>query len=263
MRIIAKNHDYYDSALAFGHDEHVVFERKEKEHVSGLKGLPSGYDFMSPKMGRREMTYQWAYGRREGNYDTNKQNHEFAYLPFTIAFCGKLYPGICIESRKTSTSSWSSDYAYSFDAYVTLLNHFGIEFVQPTRRQAWVTYGERKGSPKKEEDCKKYFERSGEDHTEFFAERGQPIVVYNPGDPTTLLINCELKKFAFYKVFDAYTAFQELDMFISGVMSSPGAGVPSKVKPKRPNPVDISDKDLRDKKGFDDMSFKKAPTKRR
>ena len=264
MRIIAKNHDYYDSALAFGHDEHVVFERKEKEYVAEWKKpLPEGYSVMSPKMGRREMTYQWAHGRREGSYDTNKANREFAYLPFTVAFCGKLYPGIRIDSRKGTTDPWSSDYAYTFDAYVTLLNHFGIEFIEPTHKRTWVPYGETKGSPKKEKDCKEYFERFGEDHIEFFAERGHPIVVYVPGDPTRLLINCELKKFAFYKVFDAYTAFQELDMFISGVMSSPGAGAPSKVKPKRPNPVDISDEDLRDKKGFDDMSFKKAPTKRR
>jgi hypothetical protein len=252
MRIIAKNHDYYDSALAFGHDEHVVFERKEEEHVGDWKNpIPKDYGFMSPRMGRREMTYQWARGRREGNYDTNKTNHEFAYLPFTVAFCGKLYPGIRIDSRKNAMSTWSPNYAYTFDAYVALLNHFGIEFVEPQKR-AWVTYGERKGSPKKEEDCKNYFERSGEDHIEFFAEHGQPIVVYSPEDPPTLLINCELKKFSFYKVFDAYTAFQELDMFISGIMTRDG------------NPMaGISDKDLRDKKGFDDMSFKKAPTKRR
>ena len=253
MRIIAKNHDYYDSALAFGHDEHVVFERKEKEYVAGWKKpLPDGYDVMSPKMGRREMTYQWAHGRREGSYDTNKEDREFAYLPFTVAFCGKLYPGIRIDSRK-GTDSWSSDYAYTFDAYVILLNHFGIGFVEPTRGRGWSVYGvERKGSPKKEEDCKEYFKRSGEGHAAFFAKRGHPIAVYVPGDPTTLFINCELKKFAFYKVFDSYTAFQELDMFISGIMTRDG------------NPMaGISDKDLRDKKGFDDMSFKKAPTKRR
>jgi hypothetical protein len=251
MRIIAKNHDYYDSALAFGHDEHVVFERKEEEHVGDWKNpVPIDYCFMSPKMGRREMTYQWGCGRREGSYDTNKANREFAYLPFTVAFCGKLYPGIRIDSRKNNMDTWSPDYAYTFDAYVTLLNHFGIEFAEPTPKR---TYGsETKGSPKREKDCKKYFERSGEDHTEFFAKHGQPIVVYNPEDPPTLLINCELKKFAFYKVFDAYTAFQELDMFISGIMTRDG------------NPMaGISDKDLRDKKGFDDMSFKKAPTKRR
>jgi hypothetical protein len=271
MRIIAKNHDYYDSALAFGHDENVVFKRTEQEYGSGWKKpLPEGYHFMSPKLGVREMTYQWTHGRRERSYDTNHMGREFSFHPFTVAFCGKLYPGIRLDSRQGYMGSWKSDYAYSFDAYVVLLNHFGIEFIDSATRkyQAWRTYGERKGSPRNEKETKEYFERTGEDHVEFFAEKRKPIVVYeltgSSGEGNaTLRFNGELKKLSFYKVFDAYTAFQELDMFISGVMSSPGDGAPSKVKPKRPNPVDISDEDLRDKKGFDDMSFKKAPTKRR
>jgi len=267
MRIIAKNHDYYDSVLAFGHDTHVVFERKEEEYVAGWKKpLPEGYSFMSPKLGSRQMTYHWAHGRRQGGYDTNKMGREFSFNPFTVAFCGRLYPGIRLESRQGYMGTWKADYAYTLDAYVTLLHHFGLEFVAPGRKQPWVTYGERKGSPKKEKDCKEYFDRTGEDHIAFFAEKRKPIAVFDKPDEhdgARLTFNGELKKISFYKVFDAYTAFQELDMFISGVMSSPGSGDPTKTKPKRPNPVGISDEDLRDKKGFDDMSFKKAPTKRR
>lgn len=262
MRIIAKNHDYYDSALAFGHDEHVVFERKEEEFEGDH---PPGYHIMSPKLGVREMTYNYVYGRRQGGYDTNKKGREFSYYPFTVAFCGKLYPGIRLESRQgTMAENWHLDFAYTFDAYANLLANHGINFVEKKTRHGWRTYGERNGSPRVEEDCKEYFKRAGEDHVEFFAEQRKPVVVYSRhGHSNMLTFNGELKKVSFFKVFDAYTAFQELDMFISGVMSSPGAGAPSKVKPKRPNPVDISDEDLRDKKGFDDMSFKRAPTKRR
>ena len=264
MRIIGKTHDYYDSALAFGHDKNVVFERVEENHVKRWNHpLPEGYDFMEPNLGSRSTVF----GRSLNEHDSNKKDHEFSYFPFTIAFCGRLYPGIRLDMRKGSTGVWAYDFAYSFEAYVSLLHQNGLKFIGTERKRLW-RYSERSGSPIKEDDCKKYFERAGEDHITFFAEKRKPIVVYDkdsaPSGSTALLrFNPELKLWSFYKVFSAYTAFQELDMFISGVMSSPDAGAPTKRKPKRPNPVDISDEDLRDKKGFDDMSFKKAPTKKR
>ncbi len=258
MRIISKFQDYYDSALAFGHDERVVFERKKVEHVVGWKKpLPTGYDFMLPTLSARTVSYGWSRGRRWKDYDTNREGREFTFHPFTVSFCGKLYPGIRVASRKGGfMGEWSSDFAYNFKAYTMLMDKFGLEFTDGKRR-GWTLWGGNKGSPRSEEDSKEYFKRAGEDRVAFFAEKGIPIAIcesdgYGTGGDTTLLFNSELKKVAFYKVFDTYTTFQELDMFISGVMTREG------------NPMaGISDTDLRDKKGFNDMSFKKAPTKRR
>lgn len=265
MRIIAKNHDYYDSVLAFGHDMHVVFERKEETYVAAPKvPLPEGFDFMKPKLGTRRELY--------GECDNNSKGYTFQYYPFTVAFCGKLYPGIRLDSRKHSDNwvgGWSSEYAYTFESYRERLHHYHLPFHDPSgknhQRYGWF-YGNKQGSTRNEKDCRNYFERMGEDHTAFFAQRRCPIAVYTAevdnGQPQ-LEFNSELRRVAFFKVFDPYTTFQELDMFIGGVMTDNSAGALTKSKPKRPNPVDISDTDMRDKKGFDDKSFKTPPTKSR
>ena len=48
----------------------------------------------------------------------------------------------------------------------------------------------------------------------------------------------------------AVSCFQEIDMFLSGIMQSPEKKM-----------VNLTDKDMRDKKGFNDMSFKKEKWK--
>jgi hypothetical protein len=61
-----------------------------------------------------------------------------------------------------------------------------------------------------------------------------------------------LKTYDFYRIFDPYTAFQELSMYFGGVLGTANPYVP-----------EVSDKDLRDAKGFDDWSFKKEPSKKK
>lgn len=58
-------------------------------------------------------------------------------------------------------------------------------------------------------------------------------------------LNPCLKDIQFYKAVDPFTMFQEIQMYISGVI-----GV------ERMIPVTISDVSMRDKKGFDNLSFK-------
>ena len=65
-------------------------------------------------------------------------------------------------------------------------------------------------------------------------------------------INPKLKDLQFYKVFDAFTAFQELQMFISGVL---GTG--------EKELIEIEDKYKIGQHGFDKWSFRKEPTKRK
>jgi hypothetical protein len=134
------------------------------------------------------------------------------------------------------------------------MRRYGLKYTaKRSKSYAWDKFP--KGSPLCEDEVKEYFSVSGIDHVSFFAECGYPIAVcYHEQNETgmTVAFDTRLKDYKFYKVFDPYTAFQELDMFISGVLTREG------------NPMaGISDTDLRDKKGFDKMSFKKAPTKKR
>ncbi len=262
MRIISKFQDYYDSALAFGHDEHVVFERKETEYLmnsprsmfSGTKPLsyPKEYEFMKPDLRPRGASN---YLRHK--YDTNRKGFEFTFYPITVAFCGKIYCGIEIKYRKDGyMGEWSSNFAYDYKSYTTLLLKYGLGFTEKKNTRRWSWESDSRGSPLCAEDVDKYFSRVGEDRTSFFADKGKPIAICKREEDSSgnhkIRFNAALSSVAFYKVFDPYTAFQELDMFISGVMTRDG------------NPMaGISDIDLRDKHGFDKMSFKKAPTKKR
>ena len=62
---------------------------------------------------------------------------------------------------------------------------------------------------------------------------------------------------------DVFTTYQELEMYISGVL---GVSKTERIKTKDGtyiNPVNISDECLASKKGFDKFSFKKQKTKNR
>jgi hypothetical protein len=61
-----------------------------------------------------------------------------------------------------------------------------------------------------------------------------------------------LRPFEFQRIVDPYTAFQELSMYIGGILGN--------LNPKVP---DVSNEDLIVAKGFDKWSFRKESTKSR
>ena len=106
-----------------------------------------------------------------------------------------------------------------------------------------------------EKTCKEFFiimNNNFEQNVKWHEELDTPIfVVYSDKyDSPNLIINPSLKDMGFQKIFDPYTCFQEIDMFLSGIMQSPEKKM-----------VNLTDKDMRDKKGFNDMSFKKEKWK--
>ena len=246
MRIISKFKDYYDSALSYGHDESVVFERVESTvHLNLNTDDNSEYKFMVPPLER-------------GHYGNRSRKYEFEFNPFTVAFCGKVYPAIDIRWRKANYTypEWTSSHFYDAESYLEQLRKYQIE-LNGNRNKRYYWDKNPKDSPLFEEAVRNYFATSGSDHIAFFAEQRRPIAVCKYVEGGTYRVNdvvfnpC-LSDYSFYRVFNAPIAFQELDMFISGVMAHDG------------NPMeDISDEKMRDKKGFDNMSFKKSPTKKR
>ena len=61
-----------------------------------------------------------------------------------------------------------------------------------------------------------------------------------------------LKDVSFYKVWDPYQAYQELDMYISGVLGQ-----------QEKETINISDKDRIYQHGFDSYSFRKLPEEKK
>ena len=98
-------------------------------------------------------------------------------------------------------------------------------------------------------DVGKVFKNGYSCYNNLFVEHNTPVFIIRPKEIT---INPSLKEVRFMTVKDVYTTFQEIQMFISGVL---GTGTKET--------VDITDDVKRDKHGFDNKSFKKEPSEKK
>ena len=253
MRIISKFQDFYDSSLAYGHDEKITYVRHLEEHAK----LPKEFEFMRlPFVG--------------GFRTSKKKKIDHEIFPFTVAFCGKLYRGIgtCYWSK----NGWGLDsvenvnHFYNAAEILEYLRTYGLELNverKPTRNEAKWDSGKyrRPDYLTTEGMIQRYFDQDkpgDTTHLDFFATQKLPIAVWQQivkrryAAEDRLLTNCRLQDFHFGKVMAAPIAFQELDMFLGGIVAG------------EDNPmVGITDQDLARAKGFDCYSFKKEPTKRK
>lgn len=252
MKIISKFRDYYDIGSSMGVDESITYVRNLQKVERPNSDLPLARGYFSN--GRRLQLIETILDNRRPRWPKRAFEGTFHIL----GFCGKLYPFFtCMvntpyaSKRKThyeASEEAARDYLYSR----TLRIHHDRETVE-----------------KALEDMKRGFPSVIEDDA-LFHELGVPsfIIPFQGSSLDANLagehsIKCDnlndriylspcLADFEFYKVVDSFTAYQEISMYISGVL-----GV-NKVPP-----VQISDEDMRDAKGFDRMSFKKEPTKRK
>jgi len=247
MRIIAKNHDYYDSVLLYGQDENVVYRRFEESFRGDYKNpAPDGYDFM--RTGVRNRTA------------ATKKGAEFELESFTVAFCGKLYPGIRVIKNPIELKPVVNCF-YDHETYIKFLKENGIKF--KTRKKNWMAkyYIQDFADLSYEKTSEEYFQRTGDDKNfQIFVEKRIPVAVWHRDTDEdwktsnyVLVTNCELKRFNFQKVFSPWQAFQEISMFVGGCMVGDEAAM-----------ARVDDEHMMKKKGFDHpYSFRKEPTKKR
>ena len=245
MNIVSKFNDYYDIGSSMGIDESIVYVRNKevvatenKMDISDILRL-IGYPFTS----------RWRFGPW-GIYG------RLGASTIVVGFCGKLYPVVVLSNGKTDQKNPFNTYTFfykwddSIEKMVTKIN-----------------YGRKYNNII--ETFKKYLNLEPVENVDLFHTYKTPIFLIPDTDLKVMdMWGLELKVPArdysvnhvvqnpcladiqFYKAVDAYTAYQEIMMFITGVMST------NKVPP-----VEISDTDMRDAKGFNDKSFKKEPTK--
>lgn len=247
MRIIAKNHDYYDCGMATGQDKAIIYRRFEETFRGNWKvPIEPEFDFMRTGLRNRR--------------PTNKKGVDFEIESFTVAFCGKRYPGIKVVKNPLALKP-DTQFFYDNGSYLQHLKKNRIVFKKPEfGRQNWhlqdLAY---------EVSSEEYFKRTGDDSQfEFFVEKRIPVAAWyrDPEDIDEdlrrnsnyiLKTNGQLKDFNFQKVFDPWTAFQEVSMFVGGCMVGDEAAM-----------ARVDDEHMMRKKGFDHpYSFRKEPTKKR
>lgn len=247
MRIISKFHDYYDSVQSVGYDPHLIYNRVCRELWIPLNnrdfyrkddssaflmpvGLPPLTDSFLMHVNPTKRLLNRGFMTKDG----------FLYL---IGFCGKYY----LTLRESHGGGWGSpsevNYFYDRDSVV---KYFAEVHKREANNRVFNILGECTVNP-------------FSDPFEPFRVLNSPVFcmevrdrfgVYARGKKLT--VNPELSSMQFYRMFDSYSAYQEIAMFLSGVLGWPENAT-----------TQISDEDMRDAKGFNRWSFKTMPTKRK
>lgn len=241
MRIYSKFHDYYDIGLAYGVDD-IVYVRKTDE-IKDFK-VPDIQKVVGEKRGWRGAYTIYNNWWRNSVMRTSEL--------FFVGFCGKLYPAYEIGWGEYNYDAYSkTEIVYSIEALDKLLDKY------PAVKKAIAGDGsksKRYGYNSTYESIVKLFNEFHHGNiNDVFFELKTPSFYWKAKDANKLVINPVLKDLKFQRMVDPYTAYQEISMFIGGVL---GMG--------EPETIDISDLDLIEQKGFDKKwSFRKLPEKMR
>jgi hypothetical protein len=178
--------DYYDSAIGFGVDKKVHFNRFTKETEIILK--------------------------TQNNWPVHSQSG-------LIGFCGKTHPLIKLHKfdkrvlcdlETARPKIIEVYYSYSFEAYEEKETEWDD--------LSWDFHGYWDRSRKMK--LKQYFSEWSFENDTLFRKLGVPIWVKNFGwtAKQTGIVNPRLKDYQFDRVKDSTTAFQEISMYISNIL---------------------------------------------
>lgn len=227
MLIVSKHRDFYDGVVGtMGIDKTLVYNREtiiiEKEKEFPKEFQRQGYtnhnkflDFSKPTL-------------------INKDKYVECNT-FIIGFCGKLYCGWKLYERVSQFNDFSNadhvDITYNYD--------YAKEYLKPNY---WKT---------NLNDTVNYI--NNYNNINIFRTLGTPIFVLNLNSrqvKDTFIINPILTEYKFYKIFDSFLAFQEIQMFLGGVLGSGEKEI-----------IEVHDKYKIGKYGFDKWSFRKESSK--
>jgi hypothetical protein len=276
MRIISKFQDFYDTAMAHGQDLTNIYSR----HPKDLSPTPEGLKVITnePLLGDKAKKRDWRYARSTSADSVARSwsvGQHFLCHAISVVFCGRIYRGIKITQIKAIEGVDVIDrgpYPYCPNGlFVATTNTFydiaSIDEYMATRQYTEkfsISKSSRWNDKPPRESMVHYFGMDVPTVIDACMDMKLPILVWDYVFPITgpsdirhinpakymLQENVSLRDYQFYKIFDACTAYQELDMFVAGMYAPEG-------KP----PVEVADKFKQQQHGFDCYSFKKGPTK--
>lgn len=236
MYIISKKKDYYDGVVGtMGIDKTIVYNREIFE-TENRKNFP---DFINKNKRNWKEMKEYPFSSL-GLYSFNKEfiDKYSGYSYFIVGFCGKLYVG-----WKLYSDTFTTTITYDKNLINKILHPRG--FTMNTDLSTDIKIIE------------------SYDALNVFREYNSPIFIYDSsiertsvgkysyGKNERFMVNPLLNDYKFYKLFDSYQAFQEISMFISGVLGN-----------KEKKVIQVSDKNKIEQHGFDyKWSFRKKPKK--
>ena len=249
MKIISKFKDYYDTVQAHGVDDHVYWIRKS---ISEDIHDPNPLRIMERDIIKNTFFKTDIWCEHPSSPKVGITMHRWVF----VGIAGKFYPAI--EYRHTDASfEHHTNYIYSADDLIKYMDfidpkkNISSEFMAKKRSNKhtpiyfrnnysdYITYKE----------IDDYFTKhSGTTELyDMFVQRSEVILkIHQQGTQWKLSTNPVLDDLNFQKILDPYITYQEIEMFMGGVL-----GV------NENPPETISDEHMRDAKGFDAWSFKK------
>ena len=221
--------DYYDGVSAY--DQTIVFDRRMIRTIANPFYLKNS----------------WYFSR----YNTTDYRE---HIPITILFCGKQYNGIAVGSQHSYNFFYDKDkYVTEFESLITKARK--LEWGHSVK-QLFLLFGVT--------DCEEfciankitvgvshYFER--DDYTNSYWGTTSKHYSFIPVDDSKRMFLYDygnLKSLDFAKVIEPYQANQEIERWVSGVLTNAG------------NPmINISDESKITKYGFDKKISFRHPTK--
>jgi len=241
MRIISKFKDYYDGVQSYGQDQELVYIRNRDYPEDVNIKLIDHFD----SEGRFYIRETYPYILQHPAKDV-EQSHVKSFI---IGFCGTLYRGHIIKWKEHIYTS-DTDKEILYICYnQEELSEFQRE-TEYSKSHKHKHYTRKRSKYERETD---YFKVDNQDKLKeiFFRYKTPCFIIYDREDKyqTNLTINPDLSKYQFYRVKDAFTTFQDISMYLSGVL-----GVNAPVL------IEISNESMAEKKGFGHKyAFRKEP----
>lgn len=235
MLIVSNYKDYYDSAVGMGIDKTIVYTRHENE-IDVPKDIHELFSENAGNFGYKTISTSWSYLPTipKGKYEIEL---------FVVGFCGKLHVGcICTSTDYSSIDKHNLvEYVYDHDKLRSILSSNSNKYLN------W-------GKSNKQHFDDYLFKIKSIDPIEIFRKYNAPIFIYRSGlrgKKEKIYINPCLKEYGFMKIHDPFTAFQEIQMFVSGVLGN---------NENAPQP-EMTEKQKIAQHGMDKWSFRKEPLK--
>lgn len=231
MRLVTKTHDYYDGVIKTSiSDKSFTFVREQREEeIYGIQTIYIFYD--TPKIGYNFEGGVIGFCGEIYSFVKVTETHRFVYPHCIKEFFFYDYDSLIEEYPKIA------DVKSSFNRLRGLL--------KPTDLKRWLTDGEIRFwqssySVKNDSKLKEFFSKN---RIAYYVVQSKK----RRASEHIIEIYPELKRFEFYKIFDAYTTFQKIEMYLTNEL----------VKPDELNINPIDDKIKAQSKGFNKWSFRK------
>lgn len=185
-------------------------------------------------------------------------HRDIRHREYFIGFCGKIYTVIVLYPRIYGESQYDSHckairtFCYTVDEVDEFMNKY-------EDKKTLKRYYDNKGWGWFRQKCVKEFFEKGKAlqnrHEKMFIDSGHPIFVLdtwqNKDYKFRITYNRMLKDLKFFKIFPTASAYQEISMYLGGVLGQANPTIP-----------EISNKDMIEAKGFDlKTSFRKDKQK--